>query len=307
MRRSEVAQEITWNLKDLFSTEEEFEKEVERLIEDGKKLEGQDLVKMTTDQLADLLTNFENFMVKSRLVSTYAYLDLSVDRTNNKLQKRQGWVNDIISELSTKLSYLATDIQKVDEDKLQKLALDYPQFSQYVRELLRDRPHLLDDSTEMALVALGDAFSLPYDSYNMIKLADMEFGDFEVGGKTYPMSYILYENDYCQSPDTELRRAAYESFYTTIGKYSFGMGTGYLSQVKTEKAMSKLRGFKSVSDYLLLGQDVPREVYELHLETMMDYLSPVMQKYAGFLKDYYKLDQLHYSDLKALVDADFSP
>ena len=140
MRRSEVAQEITWNLKDLFSTEEEFEKEVERLIEDGKKLEGQDLVKMTTDQLADLLTNFENFMVKSRLVSTYAYLDLSVDRTNNKLQKRQGWVNDIISELSTKLSYLATDIQKVDEDKLQKLALDYPQFSQYVRELLRDRP-----------------------------------------------------------------------------------------------------------------------------------------------------------------------
>ena len=32
-----------------------------------------------------------------------------------------------------------------------------------------------------------------------------------------------------------------------------------------------------------------------------------MQKYAGFLKDYLNLDELHYSDLKVTIDSDFVP
>lgn len=307
MKRSQVPQEITWDLTDLYPDEASFEGALESLIEDGKKLEGKDLVAMELEELAEFLESYQDFQIKMRQVSTFSFLDLSVDRTNDRLQKRESKVSNITSKLMTDLAYIQTDIQKVDEDKLKELADGYPQFLVLVRDLLRDRPHLLDEATEKALVALNDALYLPYEIYNMIKLADMKFEGFEVEGKTYPMSYILYENDYCQSPDTALRRAAYDSFYDTIGSYSFGMGTGYLNHIKKEKVLSQLRGYDSVSDYLLAGQDVPREIYDLHLETMMNYLSPVMQKYAGFLKDYYDLDELLYADLKALIDPDFAP
>lgn len=307
MKRNEVPKEITWNLEDLYSSEEEFEADLELLEKNAMSLEARDLLAMSPTELASFLKDYEDYLIKESKLSSFSYLNLSVDRSNDFLQKRQSKVRDTTSKLSTKLSFIPTDLQKIPEATLSKLTEDYPEFSLMVRKLLRDRPHLLDEKTEKTLIALKDSFSLPYESYNMIKLADMKFDDFVVAGKTYPMSYVLYENDYCQSPDTDLRRAAYESFYSTIGNYSYGMAAGYLSHIKTEKTMSELRGYESVTDYLLASQDVSRDIYETHLETMMKYLSPVMQKYAGFLKDYYQLDELLYGDLKALIDADYSP
>lgn len=307
MKRNEVPKEITWKLEDLYPSEEDFEEDILRVSAQAEKLEGRDLVAMSLEELADFLKSYEDFLIRQRKIDSFSYLSLSVDRTQDFLQKRQARVSDLNTKLSNKLSYITTDLQKIPVERLEELKDSYPQYELLVKNLLRDRPHLLSEETEKTLIALDDAFSLPYESYNMIKLADMRFEDFQVQGKSYPMSYVLFENDYSHSPDTSFRRAAYENFYSTIGRYSFGMAAGYLSHVKTEKAMSQLRGFESVTDYLLLGQDVSREVYELHLETMMEHLSPVMQKYAGFLKDYYGLDKLHYSDLKAPVDSAYSP
>lgn len=307
MKRNDVLLDITWDLTDLYKTETLFEEDLSLLLKQAKGLEGLDLLSMSTMALEEFLQDYENYLVRLYKLTSFAFLDLSVDRTNTHLQEREARISGLSSELSAKLSYITSDLHKIPQKKLEELAEFSPGYKVFIKDLLRRRPHRLEDETEKVLEALSGALELPYETYEMIKLADMHFDDFQVQGKNYPMSYTLYENDYSQSPNTKLRRAAYEHFYQTLGSYSYGIGSGYLSHTRSEKILSKLRGFESVTDFLLFEQKVSRQIYESHLQTMMEKLSPVMQKYATFLKGYYGLSELHYSDLKALIDAEFSP
>lgn len=77
--------------------------------------------------------------------------------------------------------------------------------------------------------------------------------------------------------------------------------------MQKDKIMSKLRGYDSVTDYLLAEQEVPREIYENHLDTIMKELSPVMRKFARVLKDGLGLEKINYYDLKANIDPEFDP
>lgn len=307
MKRNDVPLDITWDLTDLYKTEALFEEDLSLLLKQAENLEGLDLLSMSTMALEEFLQAYESYLVRLYKLTSFAFLDLSVDRTNTHLQEREARISGLSSELSAKLSYITSDLYKIPQKKLKELAEFSPGYKVFIKDLLRKRPHRLEDETEKVLEALSGALELPYETYEMIKLADMHFDDFEVEGENYPMSYTLYENDYCQSPNTKLRRAAYEHFYKTLGTYSYGIGSGYLSHIKSEKILSKLRGFESVTDFLLFEQEVSREIYETHLQAMMEKLSPVMQKYATFLKGYYSLSELHYSDLKALIDPEFSP
>lgn len=51
--------------------------------------------------------------------------------------------------------------------------------------------------------------STPYDVYLQTKLSDMRFDDFEVNGKTYPLGYSLFEDEYEYERDTAVRHAAF--------------------------------------------------------------------------------------------------
>lgn len=73
----------------------------------------------------------------------------------------------------------------------------------------------------------------------------------------------------------------------------------YNTQLKMEKAMSEVKGFDSVFDYLLDKQDISRKSYEHHIDTIRDELPKVMRKYAKKIKERYKLDKMTYADLKA--------
>ena len=80
--------------------------------------------------------------------------------------------------------------------------------------------------------------------------------DFEANGQSYKNSYVLFENDYEISHDTELRRASAASFYQTLRAYKNTTASAYLAQVKNEQIQAKLRGFNSTIDYLLFQQNI---------------------------------------------------
>ena len=51
-------------------------------------------------------------------------------------------------------------------------------------------------------------------------------------------------------------------------KYQTTLALNYNTQLKAEKALSEIYGFESVFDYLLDLQDIRREVYEDHIDTL---------------------------------------
>ena len=88
----------------------------------------------------------------------------------------------------------------------------------------------------------------------------MDFGTFNVDGKEYPLSFVLFEGEWEYENDTKIRRAAFEAFSKKLREYQHTIAAAYQTQVQKEKTIANLRGFDSVIDSLLFPQKVDREL-----------------------------------------------
>lgn len=120
----------------------------------------------------------------------------------------------------------------------------------------------------------------------------MDFGTFTADGKEYPLSFVLYEDYYMYHDDTAIRRAAFDKFSAVLSDYENVVATAYYTQLQKEKTLATMRGFDSVIDYLLYGQEVTRDLYDRQIDTIMNDLAPVMQKYITHLKEIRGLDKM---------------
>jgi oligoendopeptidase F len=166
---------------------------------------------------------------------------------------------------------------------------------------------VLHPEVEKVISALSNTLNAPYQIYNRAKLADMDFGTFEVDGKEYPLSFVLFEGEWEYEEDTEVRRAAFEAFSEKLREYQHTMAATYQTQVQKEKTLADLKGFDSVIDSLLFDQKVDRELYDRQIDLIMGNLAPHMKKYAKLLKDIHGLDEMTFADLKLDIDPDFEP
>jgi oligoendopeptidase F len=148
---------------------------------------------------------------------------------------------------------------------------------------------------------------VPYQIYNMAKLADMKFPPFEAGGKEYPLGYSIFEDDYEYEKDTEIRRKAFRAFSKKLRDYENVTAAAYNARVQSEKAESTVRGYQSVFDFLLFPQKVTEEMYHRQIDLIMEHLAPHMRRYARLLQKIYGLDRMTFADLKIAVDPDFAP
>ena len=121
------------------------------------------------------------------------------------------------------------------------------------------------------------------------------------------MSESLYEDKYEMSADTEIRRKTYNSFISTLDQYKNTFAANYQTEVNKQLALSKLRGYSSVTDMLLQDQLVTKEMYENQLTIIQKELASHMRRFAKLIKDDYGLDELHFYDLKAPLDPDYNP
>lgn len=308
LRREEVDQNYTWDLSHIYESQEALEKD----LKEAKRLTGEierdykGKIKTSEDVIKslDLLRKLYEISVK---IMSYSYLKVSVDHTNADNQAKLAHVSNIQSNLSSRVSFLDNEITSLGEDILEETMEKSKENRNYIKDLLRKKPYALDSEVEKVLLSLSDILDTPYDVYNSAKLADMDFGSFEVGGKEYPLSFVLFEEEYEYSRDTAVRRGAFEAFSRKIKEYENTIATAYQKQVQKEKVIADLRGFDSVIDSLLFPQKVDEELYNRQIDLIMEHLAPHMRKYAGLLQRIHKLDEMTFADLKLDVDPDFEP
>lgn len=306
-KRSEVQEQLTWDLSALYQTREEFQQAVDQLKQDveqfSKKYEGN---LSSTSIVLGALTEFESIMTVFQRTNQYAYLPTSTDLTNSDYIELSRYMQNVSAELATQLSFFDTELMSVDTNTLDEAAQSEPRLAPYIRHIKKNKDIRLDPAVEKALAQLSPVLSAPESIYDQAKLADMDFGTFTVDGKDYPLSFVLYEDYYAFHPDADIRRAAFDKFSAVLRQYQNVVATTYYTQIQYEKTMATMRGFDSVIDYLLYGQEVDQELYNRQIDIIMSDLAPVMRKYAAHLKEVHSLDKITYADLKIDLDTDYS-
>lgn len=306
MKRNEVIEKYTWDLRDLFATEEDYEEAIRSLTRDAEAFAKKDWDLTSADAVLASVREMEEFTVRLDHIMSYASLDFSVDMSDSVRSARYGKAGLFYGKISGIFTAFENALKKVPDEILLEAAKEKGYYM-YLTNIVRAKKHALPDDVEKALTALSPVLGAPMDIYEQALHADLRYDEIEVDGKNVPMSFVAFENEYQVSSDTELRRKSFEAFSRELRKYENVIAAAYNTQVQKEKILATMRGFDSVIDALLFEQRVDRELYDRQIDTIMEKLAPVMRRYAMLVKRAYGLDEMTFADLKAPLMKDFAP
>ncbi|WP_029230727.1 oligoendopeptidase F [Butyrivibrio sp. VCB2006] len=307
-KRNEVPEELKWDTSRIYKTNEDCMEALHECTKISFEIEEKYKGKLTNGKaINDCLAEYEKFLILVDYVSNYTSLNVSVDFTDAELQRIDSIATNEYMEAFSRLSFIESEISDAPKEVLEQALETATIAKNYLKDILRAKPHRQSAETEAALVALNEVFRAPYRMYEQTKLADMKFPDFEVKGEKHPLGYSLFEDNYEYEKDTDVRRAAFTAFSSKLRDYMYTTAAEYGATVRTEKILSKLGKYDSVFDYLLFDQKVTRGMYDRQIDLIMEKLAPHMRKYARLLKKANGLDKMTYADLKIALDPEYDP
>ncbi|MCR5279361.1 MAG: oligoendopeptidase F [Lachnospiraceae bacterium] len=308
MKRSEVPVNLTWDLSLIYKSADEAWKDADKLRKLAAKIEADYKGKLTDAKtIVDCLHLSEEAGELATRVSHYFELAMETDYSNAEYVANANKIGALLTECYTQTSFIDSELVLASEEALTEAIKIGGSVSKYIEKSLRAKPHTLSSETEKVLASLDELMNTPYDVYLQTKLSDMRFDDFTVNGKTYPLGYALFEDEYEYEKDTDVRRAAFRNFSDKIKQYENVTATAYNAYVTRDKRMAEVRNYKDVFDYLLFEEEITKDLYDRQIDVIMEKLAPHMRKYAKLLQKVHKLDKMTYADLKLSVDPEFDP
>lgn len=308
LSRAEVPKELTWDLTLIYKSEELMWNDLEeckRIVTHMEETYKGHLD--TPENIVACMKELERLNELATLIGNYTSLAVSVDYYDGDNLTRDAKVNSVFSDLFSRVSFVDSEIVLQDDAVIERAINLAEGTKNYLKNILRSKPHQLGAETERVLAAYNQIFEAPYTIYEQTKLADMKFDSFSVDGREYPLGYSLFEDDYEYEKDTAVRRAAFKAFSAKLRQYENVTACAYNTEVLKQKITADLRGYSDVFESLLFEQRVSRELYNRQIDLITEKLAPHMRKYAKLLQKIHHLDKMTFADLKIAVDPEYDP
>lgn len=306
-KRHEIDVQLTWDTNLIFPDNQAYKDALASYKEQVEKFEktykGQLIEKAS---IVAALKEYEDLSILLSKLDHYAFLPLEVDKMNTELASLANEYELVRVFAIPKLSFLDTELGLRDEAVLNDLIAEQPQWKAFFEAIIRQKPHQLHPLQEELLANFAPTFGQPYNNYGVTKFEDMTFDSFEANGQTYGNSYVLFENDYEISHDTEIRRNSAAGFYNTLKKYKNTTAATYLSHIKNEQIEARLRGFDTTIDYLLHRQNVSRDLFDRQIDVIMKELAPHMRRYVKLVAKAHGLEKITHADLKISLPSEYN-
>lgn len=305
--RKEVPIEETWNVTDLFNSDDEFYQTLTETIKSAKAFNAQYVNQLNDVQIIEqALDDYSEILIQLDKMANYAELRLSVDTANELSQKLSAKLSTSYGKIASELSFVVSEIIALSEQDLNKL-INTSKYPHFLTKVKSKKAYELSPEVEKVLASLSPTFESAYELYGTTKMLDINFESFEHNNQAYPLDYATFENEYEDNPDATFRKTSFKYFSDALRKYQHTTAATYNMQVQQEKIEADLRGYDSVIDYLLQDQEVTRDMFNRQIDVIMSDLAPIMQKYAKLIKRVHGLEVMGFEDLKVSIDPDYEP
>ena len=309
MNREDIDVRYTWDLSKIFSGNDKFNESFDTVSESISKFSSykDDMLK-DADSLYNTLEEYYN--ISRGIDKLYSYVNLlfDTDTSNNSNQELKGKVSNLYSKFISVSYFVGVNILKLDEEKINKFIKDNSNLEKY-RKLLMDelryKKYTLSDSEEQLLSKLSKTLGNNYDTYELFKDCDMEFGSIrdEEGNivKVDNSNYSLY----IESKDRRVRKEVFDVLYETYKRYKNTFASLIYNNINEEVSISKIRGYNSAIESSLYHDEVNLEVYDNLIDSVNTGLS-ILYKYYDMKKKILGLDELHLYDIYVSMVDDYN-
>ncbi|MBQ9838127.1 MAG: oligoendopeptidase F [Oscillospiraceae bacterium] len=298
-KRADIPTEDTWNLADLYVSDEDWEKDLEILKQDGVALAAYNGKLNHAESLYNYLFAMEQADERADRLGNYCMRKADEDTRNATYQAMSGKFMSAVVELGAQLSFETPEIMAIDDATLEGFYTACPQLERYRRyltDMRRLREHVLTPAEEKLLAAAGELSQAPDNIYSLFADADLTFKDaLDSEGKSHAVSqgtFVACE----ESSDRVLRQNAYESLYDGFTAFK-NTAAGLLNaQNKQLKFFADARKYPSAFEAALKRTNVPTSVY-LNLIEAVHNNADKMHRYIRLRKKLLGLDKLHFYDI----------
>lgn len=305
--RSAVDEELKWDLSAIFENQKEYEQVITELKKNVEIFaEKHDGHLRDANSVIDAITDYEKISAKLSHIYQYKLLPVTVDISDSEAQKEFRHVSNLSADINAKLSFFQSQIEDLDDTVLDEVREGEPGFQPFIRSIKTSKKSKLHPKVEETLTLLSPVLDSFSEVFEQARLADADFGTFEVEGRVYPLSFVLYEEVYMYHNNKKVRRASYDAFNKVLSQYKHVIATAYYAHVQSEKTVATMRGYESVIDYLLESQEEDQELYNRQIDVIMKDFAPVMRKYVTHLKEIRGLETITYADLKIDLDPEYT-
>jgi len=312
--RAKVADRYTWNLTDLYPSDEAWRAAKDTLVAEMPKLASfKGTLASSPTRLADALDAVNRLAKDLQRVSVYAGLISDQDTRVSKYQGMQQEMLQVGAAFGEQVAFVEPEILKIDKATLDRWLSTEPRlktYAHYLDDILRRRAHTLTDAEERLLALSSVATSSAQNTFSIFSNADFPYPTVTLSdGKPVKLDSSAF-NLYRGVPNRDDRQKVMSAFFTAIGQYHGTFGSTLDGQVQANEFYAKARHYGSALESALDGPNIPVSVYSKLVDGINDGL-PTFHRYLQLRKRMLKLQDLHYYDLYAplvpAADLNYTP
>ena len=304
-KRNEIEPRYRWDLSHIFATPEDWEKafaEAGDAVAAFAALDGH-----AAEDPKDAIRRYWALQDRLMPVIDYAFLSREADNSDPQAQAMYERAMGLMTRAGAAVSFLEPELLAMDGAELEALRTDpeMADYDEYLRQLIRQKPHTLPKEQEHLLASLGEVLGAPDNIYSMLTSVDMHFPDMELpDGTKAPLTDGTW-GPFRESPDRALRRQSFEKIMNGYGAFGTTIAAAYSAAVKKDCAAAAARHYDDARAAAMDPLEIPRAVYDNLIAVIHESL-PVLQDYLTLRRRILGLDELHMYDLYCPLVPDFT-
>lgn len=307
MERSTIENKFKWTIDEMYPDESSIEKDIKKvkdLIEEVKKYKG--TLADSEENLYKALNISEEASRILQNLYVYTHMKSHEDTRINKNQGNATKTDMLSTELSMATSYMVPEIIAMDNEKLENYLKSekLSNYKKHVDEILRLKPHTLNEREEELLAAVSDLSGVPENIYDMLSFADLQFPEIEdEKGEKVKVTHSNFSL-FLKSKDQRVRKDAFEAMYSIYGQFKNTFASTLYGGIKSEIFYAKTRKYESALQGSLFQDDVSVEVYDNLIAAVHENLDS-LNKYMDLKKTFLGLDKINMYDLYVPLTENF--
>lgn len=276
----------SWDLTPLYAKEEDFEKDL-------AKFKNEFVAKISSfeGKLGDEKTFLEYLDLEKGanaiLERLYMYANgiSDLDKKDVKGNERMSKVMAAVNAYSSAGSYTNPEILALGKEKVDSFLNNNPtykaEFDFMIDQLFRQQRHVLSAFDEKLLSSFSNLEGDGSELYSYLSVADYKPKTVELEGKEVEVNMSNWHTLIEKAFSEEDRRKVFESLYSWYDEHKNTYGQIYNTVLHAEYAEMKARGYSSILESHLYGNNIPLSVFHNLIE--------VASTDNASLKKYYEL------------------
>jgi len=297
--RSEVNPKDTWDLTPLYAKESDWEKGLEELKgQKGRMAKWKGKLHRAEDLGAALEEEKQIDLMAERL-GQYAHLRVAEDGGDGAARDRSLRLEHLTTELAEETAWFLPEMMKIGDKEWAEL-VKHPRLAEWqgkLERIRRYRPHILGEGEERLMAMAGPALGGPDEIFSQLTNVDFRFGTVkDEDGTEIELSHGTFAS-LLQRQSAEVRRKAWQQYYTEFEQHAFSLAATLASSVKGDVFRAKARKHASARAQSLFPDRVPEKVYDNLVAVVRKNLKP-LQRYHRLRKKVLGLKELRAADLQ---------